>query len=130
MQSHLDKGLATLQSQGQPLRQRISPEGYKIIEPATAEPAFGWAIVNDYYVYALGPISSKKDDRPPYKDSLQWVGPAFGTKRNASTAILRLGVMISRSRPSYKMQGLHRAARLCKACSRSAEAHWRLSLEP
>ena len=95
MQSHLDKGLATLQSQGQPLRQRISPEGYKIIEPATAEPAFGWAIVNDYYVYALGPnqLQEAMTDLHTKKTHSNGLASAFGTKRNASTAILRLGVM-------------------------------------
>ena len=95
MQSHLDKGLATLQGQGQPLRQRISQEGYKIIEPATAVPAFGWAIVNDYYVYALGPnqLQEAITDLHTKKTHSNGLASSFGTKRNASMAILRLSVL-------------------------------------
>jgi hypothetical protein len=95
MQTLLDKGLAHLQSQGEPLRQRLSPEGYKVIEPATSEPAFGWAIVKDTYVYALGSkqIDQAIADLHAARTHANGLGTTYGSKQNASIAVLRLGIL-------------------------------------
>ena len=125
MQTLLNKGLAQLQSQGQPLKQRISPEGYTLIEPATNEPSFGWAIVNDYYVYALGPrqLEQAVTDLHNKKTHANGLASPLGTKHNASTVILRLAVLSTSLETLVEDAGLAPQRKARETRSRSIGAH-------
>ena len=94
MQALLNKGLETLKSEGHPLRQRLTSDGYQVIEPDLDAPAFGWALGASYYVYALGvgeleaAIATLRETPSPNSIATQ-----YGNEPNTSLGIVRLGTL-------------------------------------
>ena len=94
MRELLLKGLSKLQQEGQPLKHRTTKQGYLLVEPAVAEPAFGWGIGHSHYVYSLG-VGELEQALASIENASgnSVLASRYGTTPNTSIAIVRLGVL-------------------------------------
>ena len=91
----LHVGMSRLNKEGGNLQKRTTETGHLIIEPKSERPSFGWSVVNNLYVYAIGyqeidrTIAALLKTTNP-SDSL---ARSYGDTPNQSIAIMRLGVL-------------------------------------